>query len=147
MIEIYTDGGNSAKNKVGGCSAVVCDGSMIIAELSEGYDNNVTNNQMELSGIILGLTYALNHPELGKDITIISDSEYVINGCSKWLVQWKLKNWKTTTGDVKNRPLWEAIDYLKGEMNISWKWVRGHSACTLNNLADELATKAYTKLL
>jgi ribonuclease HI len=147
MIEIYTDGGNSAKNKVGGCAAVVCNGKLILAELSKGYDHDVTNNQMELAAVLMGLEYILNHPNLNKDVTIISDSEYVINGASKWLNVWKRKNWKTTTGNVKNRVLWEAIDSLKESLNITWKWVKGHSNIALNNLADELAVKAYTKLI
>lgn len=147
MISIYTDGGNSAKNGVGGCAAVITRDSQILFELSEGYDNKPTNNAMELGGVLLGLTYVLDHPELGKDVTIISDSEYVVYGSTKWLPNWKLKKWKTTTGDVKNKELWEAIDYLKSSLNLTFKWTKGHSNNTLNNLADELAVKAYTKLI
>ena len=146
MVIIYTDGGNSAKNKIGGCSAVVTRDSVILAELSQGYDNNPTNNMMELGGVLLGCEYILNHPELGQEVTIVSDSEYVVNGSSRWLNKWKLKNWKTTTGDVKNKELWQAIDYLKSVLNITFKWTKGHSNNTLNNLADELAVKAYTDL-
>jgi len=147
MVTIYTDGGNSAKNKVGGCSAIIIKDSQILAELSEAYDNDPTNNMMELGGVILGCQYILDHPDLGTEVTIVSDSEYVVNGSTTWLPKWKLKKWKTTTGDVKNKELWEAIDYLKTVLNITFRWTKGHSNNTLNNLADELAVKAYTKLL
>jgi ribonuclease HI len=147
MVTIYTDGGNSSKHKLGGCSAVITKDNMILAELSQGYDNNPTNNMMELGGVILGCQYMLDHPELGKDVTIISDSEYVVNGSTVWLPNWKLRNWKATTGPVKNKVLWEAIDYLKTVLNITFRWTKGHSNNTLNNLADELAVKAYTVLI
>lgn len=146
MIEIYTDGGNSSKKKAGGCSAVICRGPEILKELSQGYDNNPTNNMMELGGVILGLTYMLEHPELGKDVTVISDSEYIVNGASTWLENWKKKDWKGTTGPVKNKPLWEAVDYLKSKLNITWKWVRGHDGNARNEIADKLAVQAYKDL-
>lgn len=148
MLTIYTDGGNSAKNQVGGCSAVITRGSEILAELSEAYSGNqVTNNTMELAGVLLACNYVLAHPELGKDVTIISDSEYVVLGSTNWLPNWKKKNWKSTTGQVKNRALWEAVDYLKTQLNLTFKWTRGHSNDRLNNLADDLAVAAYTKLI
>jgi ribonuclease HI len=147
MLTIYTDGGSSAKNEVGGCSAVIAKDNTILAELSEGYTNKPTNNQMELAGVILGLKYVLDREELGKDVTIVSDSEYIVNGSSKWLDKWKTNGWKTITGPVKNRELWEAIDFLKSALNLTFKWTKGHSNNTLNNLADELAVKAYTKLI
>lgn len=147
MVTIYTDGGNSAKNGVGACAAVVCRDSLILKELTQAYDNSPTNNQMELGGVILGLTYILDHPDLGTEVTIVSDSEYVVNGASLWLDNWKRRNWKGMSGPVKNKELWEAIDYLKTVLRITFKWTRGHSNNTLNNLADELVTKAYTKLI
>lgn len=147
MITIYTDGGNSAKNKVGGCAAIVLKGVEILAELSEGYYNNPTNNMMELGGVILGCNYVLSRPDLGKNVTIVSDSEYVVLGSTEWLPKWKKKNWKSTTGPVKNKELWEAIDYLKTQLNLTFKWTKGHSTNRLNNLADELAVRAYTRLI
>ena len=148
MLEIYTDGGNSARNEVGGCSAIIVRDGEILAELAEAYSGqHVTNNVCELAGAILGLTYVLNNPELGKDVTLISDSLYIVDGSSKWLPKWKLKNWKTTAGKVKNQTLWQAIDKLKEELNITWKWTKGHASNTLNNLADYNAVNSYRKLM
>lgn len=147
MLTIYTDGGNSAKNKVGGMAAIVTQNSQILAELSEAYKGgHITNNTMELGAVIMAGQYVLENPELGKDVTVVSDSEYVVLGSGR-LDSWKARNWKNTAGKVKNRELWEAVDYLKTVLNITFKWTKGHSNSTLNNLADELAVKAYTRLI
>ena len=148
MLTIYTDGGNSAKNRVGGCAAVVTKNNVILAELVEVYEGDkVTNNTMELAGVLLAGQYVLDHPELGCDVTIVSDSEYVVKGASEWLHNWQLRNWKSTTGAVKNRELWQAIATLKQNLNMRFQWCRGHGDTTLNNRADELLVKAYSKLI
>ena len=147
MIEIYVDGGNSLKNRIGGCAAIVTKDNVIIAELSEAYSgDNVTNNTMELGGMILACRFMLDHPELGKDVTIISDSEYVVLGARDRLDRWISRGWKNTGGQVKNRVLWEAIAWLKTQLNITWKWTKGHESNRLNNLADSLAVEAYKQL-
>lgn len=148
MVTIYTDGGNSLKNKVGGCAAVITRNNMILDELVETYTGEqVTNNTMELGGVLMACQYVLDHPELGKDVTIISDSEYVVKGATSWLPKWQSRNWKTTTGAVKNKVLWEAIAELKTQLNLKFEWVRGHGESALNNRADEILVSAYTKLI
>jgi ribonuclease HI len=148
VLTIYTDGANSLKRQIGGCAAVITKDNQILKELSEHFEGpNVTNNTMELEGVIMGCQYVLDHPELGRDVTIVSDSEYVVNGSSKWLEGWKAKGWKTKAGLVRNKVLWEAVDYLKTVLNLTFKWTKGHAGNTLNNLADELAVGAYTKLI
>lgn len=147
-LTIYTDGGNSGKGGgVGGCSAIVLVDGKLVVELSEGYSNRPTNNKMELAGVLLGLYYVVDHPELGTAVTVVSDSEYVVKGASKWLAKWKVNNWKTTTGPVKNYPLWQAVDELNQLLTINWTWVRGHTGDQWNERADELATTAYTKII
>ena len=148
MLRLYTDGANSLKNKVGGYAAVIVnDKDEALVELSEGFDYRVTNNCMELGGVIFGLDYILNNPDLGKDVTVISDSEYVVLGASERLDRWKAKGWKCTTGPVKNRELWEAIDYFKSKLNIQWQWVRGHTGNKWNERCDTLASGQYKKIL
>src|ERR1017187_2648973 len=133
-ITIYTDGGNSLKNQIGGCSAVVTDGAQIIAELSEAYEGpNVTNNTMELQGVVLAGVFMLAHPEHGTEFTIVSDSEHVVNGATKWLAGWKTNGWKSKTGKVKNVEMWKAIDYLKSVLTIHFRWTKGHSTNTLRS--------------
>ena len=128
--------------------AVVTQNKVILAELVEVFEGpKVTNNTMELSEVLLGGQYVLDHPELGKDVTIVSDSEYVINGSKDWLPKWQQRNWKGVSGPVKNRELWEAIALLKQHLNITWEWCRGHGTTVLNNRCDEILVKAYRKLI
>lgn len=121
---------------------------MILDELVETYTGEqVTNNTCELGAVLLVCQHVLDHPELGTDVTIVSDSEYVVKGATIWLPKWQSRNWKTTTGPVKNKVLWEAIAYLKTQLNLKFEWVKGHGESALNNRADELAVQAYTKVL
>ena len=147
MVQIYTDGGNSLKHKVGGCAAIVTREGVVLAELVETYSNRPTNNMMELGGAIIGLDYMLQHPELGKDVEIISDSEYVVLGASERVDAWKARGWKNSCGRVKNKVLWEAIVAIKKELNIKWTWVKGHNDNEFNERADRLLVKEYTKLI
>jgi ribonuclease HI len=147
-MTIYTDGGNSAKTGVGGWGLAVVDrNGLVVTKLSQAYDNKPTNNHMELAGAIYALSYMLDHPEFGTEVTVVSDSEYVVLGASKWLKKWKARGWKATSGPVKNRELWECIDQLQSQLNVTWKWVRGHDGNEFNELVDRLAVGAYKKLL
>ena len=148
MIYLYTDGANSLKTKVGGYAAIlVNEQDELITTLVESFCNRPTNNMVELAGVIFGLDYIINHPELGKEVTVISDSEYVVLGASERLDRWIAKGWKCTTGPVKNKPLWEAINSFKSQLNITWKWVRGHNGNKWNEKCDTLAVASYKKLL
>ena len=149
MLVVYTDGGSSSKGGgVGGCAAIVLSEGGGVVELSESFEGpQVTNNTMELAAVLLGLYYVIEHPELGREVTVVSDSEYVVKGASGWLAKWKTNNWKTGTGAVKNYPLWQAVDELNGLLDVKWQWVRGHTGDRWNERADELATAAYTELL
>jgi ribonuclease HI len=149
MIVAFTDGGNSLRNQVGGAAAIITKNNMILAELVEVYEGPaVTNNTCELSGVLLAGQYLLEHPELGRELTIVSDSEYVVLGAKDRLDRWINRGWRTTTGPVKNQELWEAVALLKKELNIEWKWCKGHEKENiLNNRADELLVKAYRKLI
>lgn len=147
-LEIYTDGGCSAKNKVAGWAYAVWDslGNKIVSE--SGVLEEITNNQCELYAVLEALHYVHSTRELGKvQVTIVSDSEYVVNGCTTWLGEWKRKNWKTVKGQVKNKPIWEAMDELMRGLDVKFVWTRGHSANKKNNLVDKLAVGAYTEFL
>lgn len=147
-LTVYTDGGNSSRGGgVGAAAAIVLTPGGKVIKLSEGYTNKPTNNMMELAGVLLGLEYIVNHPELGKEVLLISDSEYIVKGASEWLDKWKTNGWKSTTGPVKNKPVWEAIDLLKSKLNVTWQWTKGHNGDEWNEQADKLATETYIALI
>jgi ribonuclease HI len=95
-----------------------------------------TNNVMELTAAIT----ALEKIAAGSTVTLHSDSQYVIRGITEWLPQWKARGWrKADRKPVLNRELWERIEALAAEHNVTWKWVRGHAGDVLNERVDRLA--------
>ncbi len=104
-----------------------------------GYAPHTTNNRMELTAAIKGLS-ALREP---CDVEIVTDSEYVKNGITDWIHGWKRKNWITSTKKpVVNRDLWVELDRLVGKHHTHWVWTKGHATHADNNRCDELAQRA-----
>ena len=94
---------------------------------------------MELSAAIM----ALQEVNTNSEITIYTDSTYVKNGITEWVLKWKENGWKNSNKEpIKNKDLWEKLVNLCEQNTINWKWVKGHASNKYNNLADELATKA-----
>ena len=107
-------------------------------EISGG-DARTTNNRMELTGAIK----ALQALKRSSAVTLYTDSSYVKNGISVWIIQWKRNNWKRNKKDpVKNVDLWQELDRLNSKHQVTWMWVRGHSGDEWNERADELARSA-----
>lgn len=77
----------------------------------------------------------------GVILRIVSDSEYAINGCTKWISKWKNAGWIRKDG-IKNLDLWKSLDWELQSTIVSFEWVRGHSGDVLNERADRLATEA-----
>ena len=105
----------------------------------KGGELNTTNNRMELTAVIK----ALESIKLKSKIQIYTDSQYVKNGMTSWLLKWKNNNWKTSSKkDVKNKDLWKKLENLANNYEISWNWVKGHSGNKENEIADSLARSA-----
>ena len=135
---IYSDGACSGNPGPGGWGAVIFDQEDNQKNIS-GSEKNTTNNRMELLAAIMALTKV----KINSDITIYTDSMYVKNGITKWIIKRKDKGWKNANKKaVKNKELWIRLDNLCEQNEVSWKWVKGHSSNRYNNLADDLATKA-----
>ena len=135
---IYTDGACSGNPGPGGWGAVIFDKDNKQKNIS-GSEANTTNNRMELSAAIM----ALKEVNTNSEITIYTDSNYVKNGITEWVLKWKENGWKNSNKEpVKNKDLWEKLVNLCEQNTINWKWVKAHASNKYNNLADELATKA-----
>jgi ribonuclease HI len=103
-----------------------------------------TNNRMELTAAIEALS-ALKRPSV---VELHTDSEYLKNGVSKWILGWKRNGWKTRArAPVKNVDLWQALDALIQTHKVEWRWVRGHAGHDLNERADALARKGMAPFL
>jgi ribonuclease HI len=80
-------------------------------------------------------------------VTIHTDSRYVMDGASKWIIGWKRNGWKTADKKpVKNEDLWRALDTAMAGHDITWRWVAGHSGHVENERADFLARTAIPEL-
>lgn len=149
-ITIFTDGSSRGNPGPGGWGSVVVTGEEVF-ELG-GAEKNTTNNRMELTAVIRGLqkaSEACGKVQKRKDaervqVTINTDSSYIINGITKWIHGWKRNGWKTKTkDDVLNKDLWMSLDEILaviGSKNVSWKYVGGHVGIVGNECCDVIAT-------
>ena len=134
MIEIFTDGASSGNPGPGGYGVILRSGKHY-KELSEGF-RKTTNNRMELLAVIKGLEALKN---LKEDVTIYSDSKYVIDSIEKrWLQGWVKKGF----AGKKNKDLWLRYLEVSKLHNIKFIWVRGHAGHPENERCDELAVTA-----
>ena len=137
IINIYTDGACSGNPGPGGWGAYI-DNAGVVTELS-GREEDTTNNRMELKAVI----EALNSFTSKTNLNLYTDSKYVMDGSSKWIVNWKKNGWKTAQKKaVKNQDLWIELDKLIHFHQIHWVWVKGHDGNLGNERADYLATSA-----
>jgi ribonuclease HI len=140
-IEIYTDGACRGNPGMGGWGAII-QFQNNSKELFGGRAET-TNNQMEMRAVIEGLK-ALKEP---CKIILYTDSKYVMDGITSWIHGWKKNNWKTANKKpVKNMELWQELDQLVNQHEITWKWVKGHAGIPGNERADELANKGIDNL-
>lgn len=135
---IYTDGGCSGNPGPGGWAYVILYGSQTIQ--GSGGEENTTNNQMELTAVIKALEkFASSRTLQSENPVIYTDSTYVKNGITQWIKKWIADGWKTASKKpVKNKILWEHLHQLNVEIQAEWKWVKGHSGNTYNEICDSL---------
>ena len=131
---LYTDGACLGNPGAGGWASILHykDRKKILS----GNEADTTNNRMELTAVIEGLS-ALTRPV---DITIMTDSKYVMYGIDKWITNWKQNDWQTTAKrPVKNKDLWLKLDTLCGVHQVNWQWIKGHSGHKENEECDRIA--------
>ena len=139
-ISIYTDGACRGNPGKGGWGALL-EYNGKIKEIN-GYSEKTTNNIMELTAVIESLKIL----KRSCDIIITTDSQYVKNGITKWIHNWKKNGWKTANKKpVKNKDLWMLLDKAIIGHRIEWAWIKGHSGHPQNERADELANLAINR--
>jgi len=136
QIIIYTDGACDihADNKPGGWASILVaiddEDKPIKETILSGGKEMTTNNQMELMAVIEGLK-SLKKPA---NVTVVSDSKYVINTVTK--------NFKINA----NKQLWQEYFQVAKPHTVEWEFVKGHAGHTYNERCDKLAVKERTKL-
>ncbi len=140
MADVFSDGACIGNPGPGGYGVIVKLPGRPVWRDSGGLART-TNNQMELTAAIVGLTAAVDTG--AKVVRVSTDSEYVVNGMNGWVANWKRKGWKTTTGTpVKNQEMWEELDRLSTQARVTWHWIRGHAGHRENEECDRMATAA-----
>ncbi|NOQ77284.1 MAG: ribonuclease HI [Methylococcaceae bacterium] len=136
QVIIYTDGACKGNPGPGGWG-VFLQYKEHKKELFGG-EQGTTNNKMELMAAIMALE-SLTKP---CDVALHTDSKYVLQGITEWMVNWKKRGWKTAAKKpVKNADLWRRLDVAIERHQIKWVWVKGHSGNAGNDKADSLANK------
>lgn len=145
-IVVFTDGSSRGNPGPGGWAAVIVyndgglkveSGKWKVAEIG-GREEHTTNNRMELQAAIAALSSILNSQF---PIRVYTDSNYLVNGITKWVHGWKKNSWITSQKKpVENRNLWEQLLNVTIYRNILWKQVGGHVGVAGNERCDEIAT-------
>lgn len=142
QVRLITDGACRGNPGPGGWGAVLRYGA--VEKLLWGGESQTTNNRMELTAVIRGLEALKRKCK----VVIITDSRYVEQGITEWLAGWKRSGWRTAARQpVKNRDLWESLEQLVGQHQVSWQWVKGHAGHPDNELADRLANRGIDEIL
>ncbi|WP_340621379.1 ribonuclease HI [Xenorhabdus siamensis] len=137
QVEIFTDGSCLGNPGPGGYG-VLLRYKQKEKNLSKGYFRT-TNNRMELMAAIIGLE-ALKEP---CKVILTTDSQYVRQGITQWIHNWKKRGWKKADkSPVINVDLWQRLDKAISSHDIDWRWVKGHTGHRENELCDELARTA-----
>jgi ribonuclease HI len=141
VVSVHTDGACSGNPGPGGWGAILrWDGR--VRELKGG-EFLTTNNRMELMAAISALE-ALKRP---CSVDLHTDSQYVRQGITQWIHNWKRNGWRTADKKpVKNADLWQRLDLALARHDIRWHWVRGHAGDALNERADQLARDAIREM-
>jgi ribonuclease HI len=136
IVDIYTDGACKGNPGPGGWGALMRHGARE-RELFGG-EPATTNNRMELMAVIRALETLKRRCR----VRLHTDSQYVQQGISAWIHNWKRKGWRTADNKpVKNVDLWQRLDAIAAQHDIEWIWVRGHSGHDGNERADALANR------
>lgn len=140
-VVIYTDGACRGNPGPGGWGALLRCGDKV-RELHGG-EALTTNNRMELTAAIEALV-ALKR---ACDVELHTDSNYLRQGMTQWLANWKRNGWKTAAKKpVKNADLWQRLETACARHRIDWHWVKGHSGNPGNEAADALANRGIDEL-
>ena len=140
-VIIHTDGGASPNPGPGGWAAILTFGDH--EKELKGGEADTTNNRMELMAAISALE-ALKRP---CRVDLHTDSQYLQQGISQWIHNWKRNGWKTADKKpVKNGELWQRLDAAVQRHTVRWHWVKGHAGHEHNERADRLVGEAIAEI-
>ena len=141
-VAIFTDGACKGNPGPGGWGAILRYNNH--EKELKGAEANTTNNRMELLAAICALAELTRTCE----VDLYTDSQYLRQGMTTWIIGWKKNNWRNSKKQpVKNADLWQKLDSLSQIHHIHWHWVKGHSGHPENERADTLANEAIAEFM
>lgn len=142
MVHIYCDGGCFPNPGPGGWAAKLIwhnFGHSISTKHISGGERSTTNNRMEMTAALKALQQ-LTRP---CRVKIFTDSKYLRNCMTKWMIAWKSREWETVLGEpVKNQDLIMALYEESKKHTVEWIWIKGHAGNLENEEVDAMATAA-----
>ena len=136
-VQLITDGSCLGNPGKGGWACVLRYNNFVKEKY--GAEAHTTNNRMELTAAVEGLAALKERCE----VEIVTDSNYVKNGISTWITNWKRRGWLTAEKKpVLNQDLWQLLDEQNARHKTTWVWTKGHANHADNNRCDELAQRA-----
>lgn len=142
FVQIFSDGACRGNPGPGGWGCILRHPASGREKEISGGETDTTNNQMELQAVISGLESLKTR----SNVEVITDSSYVVQGCTSWLAGWKRNGWRRKEGtkfkEVKNVELWKRLDELLQNHQVRFTHVRGHAGHAENERCDELAVAA-----
>jgi ribonuclease HI len=142
IVQVFTDGACKGNPGPGGWGAWLRYGERE-KELFGG-ELATTNNRMELTAVIRALEALRGR----RRVRVHTDSQYVKNGITEWIHDWKKRGWRTVDRKpVKNQDLWRQLEDLMARHEVHWVWVKGHSGHDGNERADALANRGVATVL
>lgn len=141
MYEVWTDGSCLGNPGTGGWAVIGDDDLKLCGNLK-----NTTNNIMEMTAVVKALEACIDRGHTR--VSLYTDSNYVKQGITSWIHNWKKNGWKTSVGGlVKNKDLWIQIDTLRERMeHVEWNWVKAHNGNPNNEAVDVLARECAKNL-
>lgn len=141
-VTLYTDGACSGNPGPGGWGCLLRHRASNMEKEHSGGDPAATNNKMELQAVISGLQ-ALTRP---CRVQVVTDSQYVVKGCTEWMPGWKRNGWRRKEGKsfkpLLNVEYWQALDELLSRHQVAFRWIKGHAGHAENERCDQLAVSA-----
>lgn len=138
-ITIFTDGASSGNPGPGGWGTIVAYDDRVV-ELG-GREDKTTNNRMELQAVLEGLKFIVEERMGSQPIKLFTDSSYVANGITSWIVGWQKRNWTNQAGEtIANVDIWKNMAQVLKEVHVSITNISGHSGIPGNERADQIAT-------
>ncbi len=137
QVEIFTDG-SCINNPGPGGYGVIVRYKKVEKIFTMGYQLT-TNNRMELMAAIVALE-VLTAP---CNVILSTDSQYVQQGITRWIFNWKKQGWKSAKRQlIKNIDLWQRLELAVQRHIITWEWVKSHAGHIDNERCDMLARDA-----